>query len=585
MAEKLERKLETALQQIDGFDSFVHGLLAETLGWDIKQHVHELEDIGHDWGEDDLKVEGLSSQLVGGRVWQIQPLPVDDQPWGIFLLEFNNPDAFVRGRGMVGPLRQVLRGLVPRRQRQHQLRAWEHENLLFICTHAWQHFTFAHFKGDKAASAAISTFGWVKDQAGWRTLCEANLPALKWPDDPTETDEWRAQWSSAFDKESLTKRFFKQFRDLCNVVAADIYTRNRALKLSHDQANTEAQVLLERLLFLYFIQRKGWLDQKDDYLVREFNAKHRDRPDDTTYYKQFLSVVFRRLSSRQMQRQGEIGYLPFLNGGLFEEDPGAFQDGTTLRLGLNVGNGVLASVFDQLLEHYNFTIREDTPLDQDVAVDPEMLGKILECLVLEMESAEGESAPDKRKATGSYYTPRIVVHFICREVLRQFLLARLVGSDVAQPPSAVQEGVGGASLPREGDVGGASAPREDSRTRTTTRTRTIGEGAMPWAGRLARLFAIDPTAGIAAEQLDQLRAILSPQDAERIRKLVWDIKACDPAVGSGAFAVGLLHELVSLCVLCETVERGKDPRISDEACPARAGARAARRPRAGRISG
>lgn len=541
MAQKLELKLRNVLPRINSFDSFVHDLLADTLGWDIQQGVRELEDIAHDWSEEDLRLEGLSSQLVGGRVWQIQPLPVDEQPWGVFLLEFNSPDAFVRGRGMAGPLRQVLRGLVPRRKRAHQLPAWQHENLLFICTHGWRHFTFAHFKGERAASAAITTFGWVQNQAGWRTLCEANLPALRWPDDPSDRAAWQAQWAGAFDKEALTRRFFKQFRHLCGVVAEDILRRNRALGVSHDQANTEAQILLERLLFLYFIQRKGWLDQKADYLVREFNANHRGRPGDTSFYQSFLTVVFRRLSSRQMQRQGEIGCLPFLNGGLFEEDPGAFQDGTTLRLALKVGNGVLATVFDDLLEHYNFTIREDTPLDQDVAVDPEMLGKILECLVLEMESAEGESAPDKRKATGSYYTPRIVVHFICREVLRQFLLARLEGS-VATSDSPV------------GGPGGD----------TCSASGTLAATAQNWPARLNRLFAIDPTGGITAEQLEELRSILTPHEAERIRKLVWEIKACDPAVGSGAFAVGLLHELVNLTVLCETAERGKDPRISDE---------------------
>ena len=82
-------------------------------------------------------------------------------------------------------------------------------------------------------------------------------------------------------------------------------------------------------------------------------------------------------------------------------------------------------LFDDLLEAYNFTVREDTPLSQEVAVDPEMLGKIFESIVLHAESAGEEfQAPDKRKATGSYYTPRIVVHFICRENLRLYFANR-----------------------------------------------------------------------------------------------------------------------------------------------------------------
>jgi len=68
-------------------------------------------------------------------------------------------------------------------------------------------------------------------------------------------------------------------------------------------------------------------------------------------------------------------------------------------------NAVFADLFDNLLEAYNFTVREDTTLSQEVAVDPEMLGKIFESIVLHAEQVGEEyQAPDKRKATGSYYT-------------------------------------------------------------------------------------------------------------------------------------------------------------------------------------
>src|SRR5208283_855864 len=89
---------------------------------------------------------------------------------------------------------------------------------------------------------------------------------------------------------------------------------------------------------------------------------------------------------------------------------------------LRVRNATFKSVFGDLLEAFNFTVTEDTPLNQEVAVDPEMLGKVFESIVLHAEAADPDAtAPDKRKATGSYYTPRIVVHFICQEVLFQYL--------------------------------------------------------------------------------------------------------------------------------------------------------------------
>ncbi len=90
------------------------------------------------------------------------------------------------------------------------------ENILFIATQDFDQFTFAHFRGDAAATARLSTFGWTQSQVdvGVRTLCEYNLPALRWPADPEDGLAWLAQWSAAFDVEKVTDRFFKEFRDL-----------------------------------------------------------------------------------------------------------------------------------------------------------------------------------------------------------------------------------------------------------------------------------------------------------------------------------------------------------------------------------
>ena len=105
--------------------------------------------------------------------------------------------------------------------------------------------------------------------------------------------------------------------------------------------------------------------------------------------------------------------MPFLNGGLFE-----VMADTPLAEQLVLGNTVFREVFDGLLECYNFTVREDTPLDVEVAIDPEMLGQVFENLVLGLERGE-----DRRKATGSYYTPRVIVHFMCRQALKEYLAA------------------------------------------------------------------------------------------------------------------------------------------------------------------
>ena len=91
-----------------------------------------------------------------------------------------------------------------------------------------------------------------------------------------------------------------------------------------------------------------------------------------------------------------FGDVPFLNGGLFE------QSDLDNRSGVTVPNGVIEPILSDLFNRFNFTVMESTPFDIEVAVDPEMLGKVFEELVT------------GRHDTGSYYTPRPVVSFMCQ---------------------------------------------------------------------------------------------------------------------------------------------------------------------------
>ena len=106
--------------------------------------------------------------------------------------------------------------------------------------------------------------------------------------------------------------------------------------------------------------------------------------------------------------------IPFLNGGLFDDDE--FRPPQSK---LRVRNETFAALFNDLLEGYNFTVREDTPLEQEVAIDPEMLGKIFESLVLQLEQSDS-GGKTSRHDTGSYYTP-------------SSLIARLIGSIASAP--------------------------------------------------------------------------------------------------------------------------------------------------------
>jgi hypothetical protein len=344
---------------------------------------------------------------------------------------------------------------------------------------------------------------------------------------------------AAFDKEPLTREFFKRFEAAIEGVKSDL---EKFQPLPSAQAYSRAQLLLERLLFLYFVQNRGWLDQKRNYLLDNF-ATHKAIPDEFTYYADFLEPVFFTLSTPPDFKGPGAGVrlpgLPFLNGGLFDDDEFAqTHDRKRDNPPLRVRNATFADVFENLLEAFNFTAHEDTPIDQDVAVDPEMLGKVFESIVLHAEAADPDAvAPDKRKATGSYYTPRIVVHFICRESLCQYLLPRL-------QPIAPEEGRG-----------------EGTNFQPNSLAPVGGEGrgegtSSDWNRRLRALLDILAQDGLDADELTELKTLITPSEGRQILDLIRDLKCLDPSVGSGAFPVGLLHELVNLRRICEAAALG-----------------------------
>ena len=175
------RRIESAIRRVHDQASFVQELLIDALGWPIDEHAEDIEDISFEWSAEELRAEGLDQHIVDGMIRQIQPFP--GNPWGIFILEFKNSEVFTASRGMTGPLRRVLRGLVPSKRKQSHLASFNRENLLFICSHNYEHYRFAHFKAPSRDSktAPLAAFGWGPDDP-IRTLCEFNLNALAWPE-------------------------------------------------------------------------------------------------------------------------------------------------------------------------------------------------------------------------------------------------------------------------------------------------------------------------------------------------------------------------------------------------------------------
>ena len=395
------------VHNIRNFDTLLD-FLREKLGWHIPEDV-EFEDVAYPLSAEDLDLDELTQDRIGDY-WQLPPFPPsqptlgifeDTQPWGIFFLQFNSESIYRTA------LRRVLRGLVERRDRNSSLPTWEHDHLLFICTTTdFRRFAFAHFASttENWRRAVLSIFSWEQGDTHIRTLCEYNLPALTFPSDGFSTDqEWLQAWQKAFDVEEVTDKFFADYQSVFSQVENAV----KGIPENEEEARRlYTQRLFNRLMFLRFIEKKGWLTYNGDrdYLRSLFDATEAES-DENFLNDRLFWAFFRGLGNTVdlLEELAEVverrGNVPFLNGGLFEMQK--YDSRTTI----HIPNDKFAEIL-KLFERYNFTVTESTPLDIEVAVDPEMLGKVFEELVT------------GRHNTGSYYTPRAVVSFMCRESLK-----------------------------------------------------------------------------------------------------------------------------------------------------------------------
>ena len=167
--------------------------------------------------------------------------------------------------------------------------------------------------------------------------------------------------------------------------------------------------------------RKGWLafNGDPDYLNALWRDYHAD-PRETNFYIARLSpLFFAGLNNSQSFNlmlhnpalHSRIGDVPFLNGGLFEPTPLDHQADNGV---FAVPDDCIAPLLNDLFRRYNFTVMEATPLDTEVAVDPEMLGKLFEETV------------NERHSHGAFYTPRPVVAFMCREAIKGYLSSQAI---------------------------------------------------------------------------------------------------------------------------------------------------------------
>jgi hypothetical protein len=342
---------------------------------------------------------------------------------------------------------------------------------------------------------------------------------------------------NAFSVEKLSKAFFDEYtlhyQNFCDYLQESNYRRsvfnisfpNNATKQEKDKASKPirdfVKKLLGRIVFLYFVQKKGWLgasntdytDGPGDFIRQLFIVSGGDE----TFYSSWLTVLFFDTLNRERPNDDftmpeKTVKVPFLNGGLFDREefdeqfltfPAAlFHHPDFEDVILTEKNAGYARGFLDFLDAFNFTVYEDSPDDHIVAVDPEMLGHIFENLL------------EDNKDKGAFYTPKEIVHYMCQESLTEYCL-KLDFSDY-----------------------GITMVDEDKRKLI----ESIIKKKEVDIELLKKFFQSEESSKSWFRQLEM-----------HLDKL----KICDPAIGSGAFPMGLLQEIFSIKELI-AYETGKE---------------------------
>ena len=295
--------------------------------------------------------------------------------------------------------------------------------------------------------------------------------------------EIQSRHDDAFDVEAVTKGFFNAYKSVFQRLQDDLADQTDDNQWAHDYALQ----FLNRCMFLYFIQRKGWLDDDADFLRTFWESYQTTDQPVGSFVDRWLNVLFFEAFNNRFHGghrhfpdtiRKALASAPYLNGGLFTENDLDSQHD------FQISDSRFKDIFN-FLESYNFTIAEDSPLDQEVAVDPEMIGKVYESLV------NVSAGTDERGDAGIFYTPRTEIDLMCRLALVDNL-ANHLGEE---HKSALYEAV----------------------------------------------FAFEPDERTRADQQLREKNLWNQLD-ERLKGLA----VVDPACGSGSFLVGMLHILDDL---------------------------------------
>lgn len=335
---------------------------------------------------------------------------------------------------------------------------------------------------------------------------------------------------NAFSVERVTKEFFDKYAEKFYQVR-DFLEDNSDFKIESQTHGFSAEQFTKKLLgqivFLYFLQKKGWLgvEKNSDWGTGSpnFMRKIFEENESTgkNFFDEVLEPLFYTALNVDRNRQNDLYpklnlRIPFLNGGLFEEldnydwQKNNFQIPNEIFSNAKEKNRDADGILD-IFDRYNFTINEDEPTEREVAIDPEMLGKVFENLL---------DASD-RKSKGAFYTPREIVHYMCRETLISYLVEK---SKISE--DAIRNFILYGDYFKDADISNFAE----------NNSLQISEEIFSPAKKINRLAELD--------------------------KFLQDVKVADLAVGSGAFPLGMLNEITKAReVLISYLNLGKSEKI------------------------
>lgn len=353
----------------------------------------------------------------------------------------------------------------------------------------WRLSLICDLKED-ATSTKRFTYVFGDEKAFYKT------PILRFESLRTKANEF-LEIKKAFSVEALSDDFFdeyrKQYAEFVKFLTGKEYVKKGNKWVEQETGEPDAQYftsfkkddklvrdyikkMMGRIVFLYFLQSKGWLAGNLHYMHDLFyDASDEVKGDflDKVLEPMFFGLLNTKpedRSSAPLVNGVGVKYIPnadeipYLNGGLFQQEKIDEVESV-------FPAGMFLSLFD-FFDSYNFTIDENDPNDAEVGVDPEMLGKIFENLL------------EDNKDKGAFYTPKEIVRYMCQESLTAYLQTDIDDAEVKEHI---------ANFVKTNDVeelGGASS-----------------------------------------------------ELAMSINQKLIDVKICDPAIGSGAFPMGLLREL------------------------------------------